>query len=103
MNGAAKAFLRIQICRQSKQKYHDYSRHGGRELLEKELIARGANVTSCLAYQSHLADTDTAGAENLLQREHWVALIAGSYETITNFKLLIDEKIWPSVLQTRSL
>jgi len=73
---------------------------GGREYLEKELSARGANVLSCIAYQRILPDTDTAVVENLLQRNLCAAIIAGSFETITNFKLLIDENNWPRVLQT---
>jgi len=71
---------------------------GGRELLEKVLLERGATVTSCLAYQRVLPEIDTSVCQMLIQRGLCSAVVAGSFETVANFKKMIGEESWQALL-----
>lgn len=72
---------------------------GGREILERVLMEREAMVTSCIAYKRVLPETDTTVCQTLLQRELCAAVVAGSYETVANFKKLIGDTCWQALAQ----
>jgi uroporphyrinogen-III synthase len=75
---------------------------GGRELLEKVFMERGAIVTSCIAYQRILPDTNPAASQELVKSRRLTAVVAGSFESVTNLKILLGAACWPD-LQTLPL
>lgn len=68
---------------------------GGRDLLEKVLLQRGAIVSSCVTYRRKVATIDAAPCQALLAQHKIGALVAGSYETVLNGKQLFGEQAWP--------
>lgn len=67
---------------------------GGRELLESELLARGAKLSSCVAYQRVLPTIDAAPCQQLIKSHACAGIIAGSFETVKNLKTLLGETVW---------
>lgn len=67
---------------------------GGRELLEKVLLERGAKVSSCLAYQRVLPDSDPEVAIARIRQRAISMIVAGSFESVTNLKTLLGESCW---------
>lgn len=70
---------------------------GGRELLEKELSARGAKVSSCITYERELATLDAGPCRELIAKQQVGAILAGSFETVLNGKQLLGESVWPAI------
>lgn len=67
---------------------------GGREWLEKTLIARGAKVTSVMAYQRVLPQVDTQECLNLLEQHSINRIVCTSFTGVSNLKQLFSEKGW---------
>ncbi len=67
---------------------------GGREALEKILKERGAEVSACVAYQRMVPSVDASVCQQLIKHHSCSAIIAGSFETVTNLKLLLGEAVW---------
>ncbi len=70
---------------------------GGRERLEKVLNDRDAVVTSCMAYQRILPDIDPVSCIHAIHHHMFHAAVAGSFESVTNLKLLLGDIEWPSL------
>lgn len=68
---------------------------GGRELLEKVLQERGAKVTSCVAYQRILPVVNASACLQLIRDKRFNAIVAGSFETVSNLLLLLGSDCWP--------
>lgn len=67
---------------------------GGRDLLESELLARGAKLSSCIAYQRVLPAVDVVPCQQLIKNHACAGIIAGSFETVRNLKSLIGATVW---------
>lgn len=70
---------------------------GGRELLEKILRERGANVTSCIAYQRILPMVNASACFQLIREKKLQVIVAGSFESVSNLLLLLGSDCWPLV------
>jgi uroporphyrinogen-III synthase len=68
---------------------------GGRELLEKILSERGAQVVSCIAYQRVLPVVNAQSCLDLINQKMFDLIIAGSFETVGNLTLLLGSDCWP--------
>lgn len=67
---------------------------GGREYLEKILQERKAIVSSCMAYQRVLPKIDPKPCLQLLKHHHLAAVVAGSVESVANWKMLMGDEVW---------
>ncbi|TAK72023.1 MAG: uroporphyrinogen-III synthase [Gammaproteobacteria bacterium] len=72
---------------------------GGREQLEKILTARGAHVTSVIAYQRILPTIDISSYLPLLKKKQINVIITTSGEGAQNLKRLFQDQGWPEIRQ----
>ena len=70
---------------------------GGRELLEKTLNARGAQVTSVMAYKRILPVVDVEYYIDLFKQQNIDVAVCTSYEGVRNLKILFGEAGWPLI------
>lgn len=70
---------------------------GGRELLEKVLIERGAKVTSCIAYRRVLPMINAEPCLDLIRQQQLNLIVAGSFESVANLQLLLGSDCWPQL------
>lgn len=70
---------------------------GGRELLAKELIKKGAEVTSFITYQRCLPTLDMTFYQTLFREHRIDVVIAASQASLENLKMLIGEADWPAL------
>lgn len=68
---------------------------GGRELVDHELAARGAQVLSVIAYKRILPTVDASDIVTQLQQKKIDAIVGTSFEGIKNLKTLIGSSNWP--------
>jgi len=68
---------------------------GGRELLDKTLRERGAQVLPVIAYQRILPDVDVSDCLKQLQEKTINRIICTSFESVKNLKILLGETGWP--------
>ena len=72
---------------------------GGREILEKILEDRGAEVISVVAYERARPEVDTRPYLALLGDGKIDAIVCTSFEGVSNLKQLIGEAGWPALKQ----
>lgn len=70
---------------------------GGREILEKILADRGAEVISVVAYQRTKPTTDSSNFLPLLLDKKINAIICTSHEGVTNLKQLFGKTAWSAL------
>lgn len=68
---------------------------GGRQLLDKVLLERGAVVTACIAYRRILPIVNADACRGLIHDGKISAIVAGSYESVSNLLLLLGSAIAP--------
>jgi len=68
---------------------------GGREVIDKILCERGANILTIIAYERVLPKIDTEPCLNLLKNDSIDVIICTSYEGVRNLKVLLGESGWP--------
>lgn len=73
------------------------SGEGGRDVLEKTLIARGAHVLPVIAYQRVLPQVDPAPYLALFKQYQIDVVVCASYESIRNLKILLGKEGWPFI------
>ena len=67
---------------------------GGRELLDKQLAERGAQVLQVLAYQRVMPNTDAAPILQLLKQHQLNAIVCGSFESVKHLKMMLGDAAW---------
>ncbi|HLB57948.1 MAG TPA: uroporphyrinogen-III synthase [Gammaproteobacteria bacterium] len=67
---------------------------GGRDVLEKELLSRGANVTHQIVYRRDLPKKDIKKIVELIHSHQIDVAIATSIESLQNFKKLLEKSCW---------
>ncbi len=72
---------------------------GGRELLDKVFKERGADVTTCIAYQRMLPVVNAAPCAQMIRNHELNLIVAGSYESVSNLQLLLGKDISPQLFQ----
>lgn len=70
---------------------------GGREMLAKSLIERGADLLHVVSYQRVLPQIEITPYLHLFEKHTLDAIICGSYEAVKNLKLLLGDKGWPFI------
>jgi uroporphyrinogen-III synthase len=70
---------------------------GGREILDKILVSRGANVSHMIAYQRVLPTVDVVPCRNLFTRQAIDVVVCSSYEAVHNLKILLGDEAWPQI------
>lgn len=68
---------------------------GGRELVDAELRARGANVLTLIAYERVLPAINIEPVLTLLEQQAIDVVVCTSYEGVKNLKHLLGENGWP--------
>ncbi|MDJ0650816.1 MAG: uroporphyrinogen-III synthase, partial [Xenococcaceae cyanobacterium MO_188.B19] len=69
---------------------------GGREILVKELTAKGANLVEVAAYQSRCPDKIDSNIWQRLQQKQIDVITFASSKTVSNFVKLIDQELTPN-------
>lgn len=72
---------------------------GGRELLDKVLRERGADVTTCIAYRRILPVVNAAPCAQLVREHKLNLIVAGSFESVSNLQLLLGKDITPQLVE----
>lgn len=72
---------------------------GGRELIDKQLAERGAQITTIIAYERVLPVIDAQPCLNLLRQREIDSIVCTSFDGVRNLKILLGETAWPQ-LQT---
>jgi uroporphyrinogen-III synthase len=67
---------------------------GGRELLEKTLLSRGALVSHVIAYQRVLPEIETCPYVDLFKHRQIDVVVCTSYEGVRHFKILLGTNAW---------
>lgn len=68
---------------------------GGRELIDKELRERGANVLTVITYVRILPKSDIEPCLALLKQGIIDVIVCTSYEGVRNLKVMLGEAGWP--------
>jgi len=68
---------------------------GGRELLDKVLLERGAEVTPVIAYQRVLPQIDINPFVTLIKEHKINSIVCTSFEGVRNMRLLLGVTTWP--------
>jgi uroporphyrinogen-III synthase len=67
---------------------------GGREMIDKKLMERGAKVLPVLVYRRILPDIDVAAFLQRMHEQSLSAIICTSGEAVRNLKILLGEAAW---------
>lgn len=68
---------------------------GGRELLDKTLAERGAEVLSVIAYQRILPNVNVSDCLERLRKHEIDIIVCTSFEGVKNLKILLGDTGWP--------
>lgn len=68
---------------------------GGREILDKTLAERGADILPVITYERVLPDVDVTECVELLEKGIINIIVCTSYDGVKNLKILLGEKGWP--------
>lgn len=68
---------------------------GGREMIDRELRARGADVLPVIAYQRIVPDSDLSPCLNELQAKQIDMIVCTSFESVNNLKNRLGVTAWP--------
>lgn len=70
---------------------------GGREMLDKILMERGATILPVLAYRRILPDVDAAACLQQMNKQLLSVIICTSGEAVQNLKILLGETDWKMI------
>lgn len=70
---------------------------GGRDILETELAARGALITSIVAYERALPALPPGMVLKSIVNAHIDAIVCASFESVRNLKTLVGDAGWPHI------
>lgn len=68
---------------------------GGREMIDRELRLRGAQVLPVIAYQRIVPDIDLTPCLNALQAKQIDMIVCTSFESVNNLKNMLGDAAWP--------
>lgn len=68
---------------------------GGRDFLEKTLLARGAKVLNVIAYQRIIPTVNVEPIVDLLKQHRIAAFVCTSMTGVENLRVLLGESSWP--------
>jgi uroporphyrinogen-III synthase len=68
---------------------------GGREILDKCLVGRGASLLPVIAYERVMPKVDTSSCFALLKQGIIDIIVCASFESVKNLKTLLGEVGWP--------
>lgn len=71
---------------------------GGRELLDKVLAERGAEVLPVIVYERVLPKASTAHLVECLKQHKIQMIVCTSFESVKNLKILVDDTVWPDLM-----
>lgn len=68
---------------------------GGREMLDRELAARGAKLLPVIAYERVLPKTEVTPCIHALKTGQIHLVVCTSFESVNNLKKRLDKSVWP--------